>query len=97
MASNELDVLRDRLYTQADARLRNRLTERLEGFRNLTRTVARIEFEANDVSTDAPVQVYLSAADLVTIIGQGWFREVRDQNRAEFVDKFLAKVREKGL
>lgn len=86
MAANPLDVLRDKLNTRADARLRAILIDKVEGLRDLTRNVGPFEF------TKGNVTVQVTPAELVNALVDAWFTSRRDQYRAEYVSEFLRKV-----
>lgn len=83
MATNPLRILQDRLYSEADAALSQRINDRLAAVRNNLPRNARVRIPAGEYTLD----------QLVDRIELEAFKDRRDQNRASYVDAFLNKVR----
>lgn len=81
MAANSIDVLRDKLYAESDARLRRLVDERLDPLRVAGNLVVNI--------TEA--RAY-TITELTNMIGEAYMAERRAQARNQYVDDFMRKV-----
>lgn len=89
MASTELDVLRDKIYAAADARLRRKIDERLDPIRQAV--------SGRNLQTPVLEARSYDLMELVQMIADRVFAIRRDQERAELTTTFLSRVREGGF
>lgn len=82
MAASQLDILRDKLFSKADADLRQRIDDKLDPLRQLATGINAIDVPAGSYT---PVQIINHIADAA-------FDDRRDQVRNQVIDKFLARV-----
>ena len=89
MAATELDVLRDKIYSASDARLRRQIDERLDPIRTAV--------SGRNLQTPVLEARRYDVMELVQIMADSVFAVRRDQARAELTTKFLEKVRQGGF
>jgi 16S rRNA U1498 N3-methylase RsmE len=85
--ADKLDVLRDKLFNQADAKLRNAIDEHLEP---VLRMVSGRGLSVTVKAGEYPLE------KVVALLGDKLHAERREQNRAETVSEFIKKVEEFG-
>ncbi len=86
--ADKIDVLRDKLFAQSDAKLRRLIDERLEPVRQLVGGRPGMKIKVNDGT--------YSLEQVVTKLADALHAERRDQARAETVSEFIKKVEEFG-
>ena len=84
MAVNSIDILRDKLYSEADAALRRRIDDRLDMLR---------QAGGNQSVNITEARVY-TFGELVTLMADSYFAANRDTNRNQYVDAFMRKVQQ---
>lgn len=86
----QLDALRAKLYSRADAKLRRLVDERVDPFRNIVpRDIIPFNARASDGTV---IETGLTGVELVNILVQAIIDERRNTTRQAEVDIFLRTV-----
>lgn len=89
MAADRLDVLRDKLFSEADARLNARIAARMEPIET---ELARLGLPGIEIERGDGSKISVSPRAIVSGVRNAIFLEQRDTNRAAHVTDFLRRV-----
>lgn len=94
-----IHALQNQINAKADARLRGKIDAKLDPLRQeLAHLPALVIFEAAETSQTAqPVEVSMTAVELVNILADFAVRHRRDQARTRATKEFLEKLEAAGI